>query len=47
MHNIFNALKHHREQSKFALIHSAVQGDMNIAIADHQAFVSEKQAHLT
>jgi hypothetical protein len=45
--NIFNALRQHREQSKYALIHDAVQGDMNVAIADHKAFVEEKQAHLT
>ena len=45
--NIFNALRQHREQSKFALIHDAVKGDMNVAIADHKAFVEEKQAHLT
>jgi len=45
--NVFNVLRQHREQSKYALIHHAVQNDMDVAIADHQAYVAEKSANLT
>ena len=47
MHNIFNALKHHRELSKHELTSRALRDEVDVAIAQAQAFTADKQYQVT
>jgi len=42
MHNIFNALRHHAENSKHELTSRAVKDEIDVAIASAQAFCADK-----